>query len=61
MDLILTAANARVKVALSIIFFWQLVQQTVELENMVNSILMGNLFVMIAKLPVVIAFLLHLV
>lgn len=55
------AANARVKGDLNIIFFQQPVQQIVEQENMVNLILMESLFVMTAKIPVVIVFQLYLV
>ena len=61
MEVVLIVANARVKGVLNIIFFQQPVQQIVEQENMVNLILMESLFVMTAKIPVVIVFLLYLV
>jgi hypothetical protein len=58
MELILTVANVKVKEALNIIFFQLLVQQIVEQQNLENSIQTENLFVMIAKVPVIIVFLL---
>lgn len=61
MEVVLIAANVRVKGDLNIIFFQQPVQQIVEQENMVNLILMESLFVMTAKIPVVIVSLLYLV
>ena len=61
MEVVLIVANARVKGVLNIIFFQQPVQQIVEQENMVNLILMESLFVMTAKIPVVIVSLLYLV
>ncbi len=60
MEVVLIAANARVKGDLNIIFFQQPVQQIVGQENMVNLILMESLFVIVAKIPAVIVFLLHL-